>query len=58
MGGQACVPYGAAEFTRDLDLAIRWEASFLFHSRFLLHMVMRGLARRDGLSGGYCNIRR
>ncbi len=44
--------YGAAEFTRDLDLAIRCEASFLFHSRFLLHMVMRGLCQKGWAQRG------
>jgi len=29
MGGQACVFYGAAEFSRDTDLAILAEASNL-----------------------------
>jgi hypothetical protein len=33
MGGQACVFYGAAEFSRDADLAILADARNLFRER-------------------------
>ena len=36
MGGQACVFYGAAEFSRDTDLAILASDDNLAHLRFAL----------------------
>jgi hypothetical protein len=33
MGGQACILYGAAEFSRDIDLAVLASAKNLQHLR-------------------------
>lgn len=37
MGGQACILYGAAEFSRDLDLAISVEANSIDTLKNFLH---------------------
>ena len=39
MGGQACVFYGAAEFSRDLDIAVLWEAENLERMRSALRSL-------------------
>ena len=46
MGGQACVLYGAAEFSRDLDLALSVSSADLERFRQLLELVSdhRGFA--------------
>lgn len=41
MGGQACVSYGAAEFSRDVDLALLADATNLARLRTALEDLVR-----------------
>jgi hypothetical protein len=43
MGGQACVFYGAAEFSRDTDLLVLAESTNLEHLQIALPRTLRGL---------------
>ena len=47
MGGQACVLYGAAEFSRDTDIAVLAAAVALFV--ILLVCVLTGLFQLPGI---------
>ena len=46
MGGQACVLYGAAEFSRDLDLALLPDPTNLDRLQAALSNAFAGLAGR------------
>ena len=63
MGGQACILYGAAEFSRDIDLAILTSAGNLNHLRTVLDqlqaetMYVPDLNREVLLRGHACHFR-
>ena len=52
MGGQACILYGAAEFSRDIDLAILVSAENLDHLRVVLDELKAETAFVPDLSEG------
>ncbi len=50
MGGQACILYGAAEFSRDIDLAILTSAGNLNHLRIVLDQLQAETMYVPGLT--------
>jgi len=56
MGGQACVFYGAAEFSRDTDLLLLGQIAIFDFGHFTFQEKPAGRSLRVGLAGGRYRI--
>jgi len=56
MGGQACVLYGAAEFSRDVDFAILADTGNLRRLRSALKELQAEVIAVPGFTPGTCGV--